>query len=86
MNTTDHQENASLVSSNRIGAAVNFKLATVLATSMFCAHLFAAPAPWYKWRSKVDGKEFCSQISPGEGWERLAIPYKDARCEKPADR
>lgn len=42
----------------------------------------ADPAPWYQWRSKVDGKVFCAQTSPGEGWERLAQAYRDARCER----
>ena len=45
--------------------------------------ILAAPAPWYKWKSKLDGKVFCFQTSPGEGWERLSGPYKDARCETP---
>lgn len=44
----------------------------------------AAPAPWYLWRSKVDGKTFCFQVSPGEGWERVDGPFRDARCKKPA--
>lgn len=43
----------------------------------------AAPAPWYLWRSKLDGKTFCQQISPGEGWERVGGPFRDSRCEKP---
>lgn len=44
----------------------------------------AAPAHWYLWRSKLDGKTFCHQISPGEGWERVDGPFRDLRCEKPA--
>jgi hypothetical protein len=55
-----------------------------LTAALLCAPLFAAPALWYKWRSKVDGAQFCAQISPGEGWEQIPVPYKDARCEKPA--
>lgn len=45
--------------------------------------LFAAPAPWYKWQSKVDGKVFCAQTSPGGGWKRLKGSYRDLRCQKP---
>lgn len=41
------------------------------------------PAPWYNWKSKYDGKIFCSQTSPGSGWELYSGPYKDARCEIP---
>ena len=44
----------------------------------------AAPAPWYLWKSRVDGKAFCFQASPGEGWERVDGPFRDARCETPA--
>lgn len=43
---------------------------------------FAAPASWYKWKSKIKDAEVCSQTSPGEGWERTAGPYRDGRCEK----
>jgi len=43
----------------------------------------AGPAPWYKWQSKVNGKIFCQQTSPGEGWVKHSGPYKDARCTKP---
>lgn len=59
------------------------RLAIVLAISMLSASTFAAPAPWYKWRSKLDGKEVCAQTSPGKGWEKMDAPYRDARCEKP---
>jgi hypothetical protein len=44
----------------------------------------AAPAPWYLWKSKLDGKTVCLQTSPGEGWERVAGHFKDSRCEIPA--
>jgi hypothetical protein len=47
-----------------------------------CAVLAAAPAPWFKWRSKFDGKQFCSQTSLGPGWERASGPYKDSHCER----
>jgi hypothetical protein len=42
----------------------------------------AAPAPWYWWVSEYDGKRFCSQTSPGEGWHRLDRPYRNSRCER----
>ena len=28
----------------------------------------AAPAPFYKWQSKLDGQVACMQTSPGDGW------------------
>ncbi|MFZ6812869.1 hypothetical protein ACO0K3_00220 [Undibacterium sp. Rencai35W] len=42
----------------------------------------AAPADWYKWRSKIETTEVCSQTSPGEGWDKASGPYKDAQCIK----
>jgi hypothetical protein len=56
------------------------KLALVLA--LCCGTLAAAPAPWWKWRSKIDGVLICSQTPLGEGWDRAYGPFKDARCEK----
>lgn len=49
-----------------------------------CGAALAAPAPWYKWRSKVDGTLSCAQSTLGFGWELASGPYKDSRCEKPA--
>ena len=54
--------------------------ATLLAA---CTAALAAPAPWYKWRSKVDGTLSCAQSTLGFGWELASGPYKDSRCEKP---
>jgi hypothetical protein len=48
----------------------------------FSTHLLAGPAPWYQWRSKVDGKRVCTQTPLGPGWERAAGPFRDSRCEK----
>jgi hypothetical protein len=47
-----------------------------------CTALAAAPAPWFKWRSKIDGKQFCAQTSLGHGWEKASGPYQDSHCEK----
>jgi hypothetical protein len=46
------------------------------------AALLAAPAPWFKWRSKVDGKLVCTQTPLGPGWEKATGPYQDSHCEK----
>lgn len=43
----------------------------------------AGPAPYYQWRSKLNGALACSQTPLGPGWEKSAGPYRDARCEKP---
>ncbi|RZA33904.1 MAG: hypothetical protein EOP92_18425 [Lysobacteraceae bacterium] len=48
------------------------------------AHVaLAGPAPYYQWRSKLNGTTACSQTPLGPGWEKSAGPYRDARCEKP---
>jgi len=57
--------------------------ATAIIAMCLVAGVVAAPAPWYKWRSKVNGRVFCLQNSPGEGWDRTAGPFKDSRCERP---
>jgi hypothetical protein len=56
----------------------------LVATLLFlcAASALAQPAPWYKWKSKLNGKEICTQTSPGDGWERSDGPFKDGRCEK----
>lgn len=59
------------------------KITTLIALSLCCGVLSAGPAPWWKWRSKIDGALACSQTQLGPGWERAYGPYKDSRCEKP---
>lgn len=46
------------------------------------AFLHAEPAPWFQWRSKIDGSLACAQTPLGPGWEKAGGPYRDARCEK----
>jgi len=41
----------------------------------------AAPAAWYKWKSKLNGEVWCTQASPGDGWIKSSGPYKDANCK-----
>ncbi|QFY44599.1 DUF4124 domain-containing protein [Candidatus Methylospira mobilis] len=50
---------------------------------LFCSASLAETAPWYKWRSKLDGNVVCSQTSPGDGWEKISGPYKTVRCDIP---
>jgi len=50
---------------------------------LFCGASLAGTAPWYKWRSKLDGNIVCSQTSPGNGWEKIDGPYKTVRCDIP---
>lgn len=56
--------------------------ALALTLLLGCSSLTAEPAPWWKWRSKIDGKLFCAQTSLGPGWDRAYGPFRDGRCEK----
>lgn len=62
---------------------MKFRILLLLLLCQWTASAGADPAPWYQWRSKLDGKVFCAQTSPGAGWEKLAPPFRDARCEHP---
>ncbi|NML61986.1 hypothetical protein HHL21_13035 [Massilia sp. RP-1-19] len=42
----------------------------------------AAPASWFQWRSKLDGKLVCSQTPLGPGWAKATGPYRDSHCTK----
>lgn len=56
-------------------------LLTVLLASL-SGLCHAKPAYWYKWQSKTqDGLYVCSQTYPGEGWVRIAGPFKRAGCK-----
>ena len=54
---------------------------TALIASM-AATALAAPASWFQWRSKLDGKLVCSQTPLGAGWEKATGPYRDSHCAK----
>ncbi|KAF0814207.1 hypothetical protein IGB42_01104 [Andreprevotia sp. IGB-42] len=44
---------------------------------------WAAPAGWYTWKSKLDGKLICVQSNPGSGWEQHKGPFADNTCTPP---
>jgi hypothetical protein len=54
----------------------------LLALGLAANAALAGPAPWFQWRSKLNGAIACSQTPLGPGWEKSAGPYRDARCEK----
>lgn len=54
-----------------------------LVLALCCTALLAKPAPWFKWRSKIDGKQVCAQTSLGSGWEKASGPYSDSHCGIP---
>ncbi|HEX8613765.1 MAG TPA: hypothetical protein VF800_21010 [Telluria sp.] len=57
---------------------------SAVAVLLACASaaLLAAPAPWFTWRSKADGKVVCHQTPLGPGWEKADGPYRDSHCAK----
>ncbi len=57
-------------------------LARFLALFLVSTQLAAAPAPFWQWRSKLDGALACSQVPLGSGWEKVSGPYRDSHCEK----
>jgi hypothetical protein len=60
------------------------RIPIALAIALACPIVLnAAPAPWYRWRSKSTNALACSQTPLGEGWVRADGPYRDAHCEKP---
>jgi len=58
------------------------RLAAATLLALACGALAAAPASWWKWRSKLDGKQVCAQTPLGPGWEQANGPYRDSHCEK----
>lgn len=57
-------------------------LGVALWLACVCGVAAAGPAPWFSWRSKADGKQFCAQTLLGPGWEKAAGPFKDSHCTK----
>jgi hypothetical protein len=51
----------------------------ILALLLAATQVAAAPAPWYRWQSKLTGQQVCAQVLPGE-WSKIGGPYQDARC------
>lgn len=49
--------------------------------ALAAGRLAAEPAPWYQWRSKIDGQLACSQTPLGPGWEKSSGPYQDSHCQ-----
>jgi len=58
------------------------RVSLLLVGLFISTQLSAEPAPFYTWRSKVDGQRVCSQTALGPGWERAAGPFRDSRCQK----
>ena len=58
----------------------------LLLLALCCSAALAAPAPWYHWRSKIDGTVLCRQTSPGSGWEQSSGPFDNPECRPPARR
>lgn len=61
------------------------KIAAALCAAFYCALLWAKPAAWYLWRSPSSDGFVCAQIAPGDDWEVMKGPFRDALCRKPGD-
>ena len=55
--------------------------AAALWLSLASLPTLAAPAPWYYWRSTVDGARVCAQASPGDGWTLDSAAYDGPGCQ-----
>jgi len=58
----------------------SLKLAVAVLISVFSLAVWAKPAPWYWWASKVENTRLCLQTSPGNGWYQDGGPYRNSRC------
>ena len=56
-------------------------LRTLVLPTLLLPLAHAGPAPWYYWRSTVDGARACAQASPGPGWERDSAAYDGPGCQ-----
>ncbi len=52
-------------------------------TCCYVSTTLAAPAPWYLWQSKRNAQKICTQIPPGQGWDVISGPFRDAQCQYP---
>ena len=65
-----------------LSSAAMKRIALALLALFLAASASAGPAPWFQWRSKLNGALACSQTPLGPGWEKTGGPYRDARCDK----
>ena len=56
------------------------KLLVGIAFVALAPHGLAKPASWFWWASKTSDHRVCGQRSPGPGWFREPIAFKDSGC------
>jgi hypothetical protein len=61
----------------------SLRCALLLAMLFVSGQSQAEPAYWYRWQSKLDGRYVCAQVHPGEGWQKVGGPFRNARCISP---
>ncbi|PKO36030.1 MAG: hypothetical protein CVU33_20550 [Betaproteobacteria bacterium HGW-Betaproteobacteria-6] len=67
------QENSAFKS--RLG-----KLLLAMALVALTGYGWAKPAAWYWWASRATDHRVCAQTSPGGGWFRESVAFKDSAC------
>jgi hypothetical protein len=55
-------------------------LALAAALMLPAAPGWAKPAPWYWWASRTTDHRVCAQSSPGAGWFRESVAFRDSAC------
>jgi hypothetical protein len=58
-----------------------FRILSAALPVLLAGQLAAEPAPYWQWRSKVDGRLVCAQTALGNGWEKASGPYQDSHCQ-----
>lgn len=58
----------------------SLQLVSAAAGLLMLATVYAKPAPWYWWVSKVNGGRVCAQVMPSQGWTRGEGPFHNAQC------
>jgi hypothetical protein len=70
---TSWQENSAFKS--RLG-----KLLLGFSLVALAPHSLAKPAPWFWWASTASNDHVCAQTSPGPGWFRDSVAFRDSGC------
>lgn len=71
-----------IATSTRGAPAIRLLLISLLCLLYTTPHLYAEPADWYQWQSRLTEKIICKQTDPGAGWQKHDGPFQDAGCRQ----